>query len=211
MRYDLAVLLENSVAKDVHAEAVTCRGRSALRLVLSERARNGTYGIDYVDAPTFLLAPIAFLNGTIEVNVLARLLPDAPDYARGFIGLAYRITEDVQAFEAVYLRPENGLKVRPPVPRDKRAAQYYAYPDWKFDRLRAAEPDGPYEASADIGPDEWITLRLEAKDYALTAFVNDRIVLEVPRTKAAPKAGGIGLWVDIGTEGFFSDLLVEPK
>ena len=37
------------------------------------------------------------------------------------------------------------------------AVQYFAYPDWKFDRLREEFPDGRYEAGADIGPDEWIT------------------------------------------------------
>jgi hypothetical protein len=57
-------------------------------------------------------------------------------------------------------------------PRDQRAIQYFAYPDWKFDRLREQYPDGDYEAGADIGPDEWITLKLDIDDTRLTATIN---------------------------------------
>ena len=35
-----------------------------------------------------------FSNGTIEVTLLSRLLPTAEAYARGFIGLAFRINKD---------------------------------------------------------------------------------------------------------------------
>jgi hypothetical protein len=62
--------------------------------------------------------------------------------------------------------------VQAPSPRDQRAVQYFAYPDWKFDRLRQEYPDGRYEAGADIGPDEWITLRIDIDGTRLTAAVN---------------------------------------
>jgi hypothetical protein len=38
--------------------------------------------------------------------------------------------------------PLNGRKTNPPSPRDQRAIQYFAYPNWKFDRLREQYPDG---------------------------------------------------------------------
>lgn len=45
-----------------------------------------------VDEPTFAqLKGIEFKNGTIEVRVLSRLLPNAPAFARGFIGVAFRV------------------------------------------------------------------------------------------------------------------------
>ena len=50
------------------------------------------------------LKTIQFKNGTIEVKVLSRLLADAPDHARGFIGIAFRIDESDEQFEAIYLR-----------------------------------------------------------------------------------------------------------
>lgn len=42
---------------------------------------------------------VLFHNGVLEVDMLSRLLPDAPDYARGFIGIAFRILPDNREFE----------------------------------------------------------------------------------------------------------------
>ena len=39
------------------------------------------------------LVDSSFHNGIIEVKMLSRLLKDAPDFARGFIGIAYRINK----------------------------------------------------------------------------------------------------------------------
>lgn len=51
------------------------------------------------------LVDSSFHNGIIEVKMLSRLLKDAPDFARGFIGIAYRINKDDTKFEAFYIRP----------------------------------------------------------------------------------------------------------
>ena len=82
----------------------------------------------------------------------------------------------------------NGQKTNPPSPRDQRAIQYFAYPEWKFDRLREQYPDGDYEAGADIGPDEWITLKLDIDDTSLTANVNgnETLTLRKPRRHPSP-------------------------
>src|SRR5258705_13959685 len=65
--------------------------------------------VDQPDAPTFTkLKGIAFKNGTIEVKVLSRLLPNAPQSARGFIGIAFRINDSASRFESIYIRPTNG-------------------------------------------------------------------------------------------------------
>ncbi len=64
--------------------------------------------IKEVDQPTFVkIKGTNFQNGTIEVSVLSRLLPDAPELARGFIGVAFRINEDNTKFESIYIRPTN--------------------------------------------------------------------------------------------------------
>jgi hypothetical protein len=96
-------------------------------------------------------------------------------------------------------------------PRDQRAVQYFAYPDWKFDRLREEFPDGRYEAGADIGPDEWISVRIDINGTRLIVAVNGTEALTLTETKAAPSAGTIGLFVDIGSESFFSHLRVTPN
>jgi hypothetical protein len=74
-------------------------------------------------------------------------------------------------------------------------------------------PGGPFETSADIGLDEWITMRIEVEGQQATLFINDKKepTLVVKAMKGNLKSGAIGLWVDIGTEGYFKDLKITKK
>lgn len=178
-------------------------GVEAVRVIKSMKVKE-------FDEPTFVLIPdVVFKDGTIEVKVLSRLLPDAPDFARGFIGVAFRINRDNSAFESIYIRPTNGRTDN--VNRRQNATQYFAYPDFKFDRLRKEAP-GKYESPADIGLDEWIQLKIVVKGKMAELFINNAAtpVLTVNDLKYSNTSGAIGLWVDIGTEGYFSDLRVTP-
>lgn len=188
----------------VTARSVVIQGRQALRVVLEP----GLGSAEMIDKPTFVIVPVTLANGVIEVDILSRLVPDAPPIARGFAGIACRINPEASAFEAVYLRPLNGRPMNPPPPRDQRAVQYFAYPDWDFQRLRDCHPDGSYEAGADIRPDTWMHLKLATSHHQVTASVDGRIVLTV-QGKVPATQGAVGLWVDIGTEAFFSNLRVS--
>ncbi|WP_221936599.1 hypothetical protein [Litoribacter populi] len=161
-----------------------------------------------VDEPTFLkLKGVDLENGKVEVKVLSRLLSSAPPFARGFIGLAFRVTEDNSAYESIYLRPTNGRAEDQF--RRNHTIQYYAYPDHKFDRLRA-ESKGEFETYADIGLDEWITMRIEFQGKSAKLFLNEQeaAAFLVNEMLGTSKSGSIGLWVDIGTEGYFKDLVL---
>lgn len=162
------------------------------------------------DEPTFAkLKGARFRNGTIEVRVLSRLLKDAPDLARGFIGIAFRISEDNSKFECIYLRPQNA-RVENQLRRN-RSTQYFSFPDFKFDRLRKEAP-GEYESYADMGLNEWIDVRVEVKGAQAKLFIkgHKQPALVVNDLKHGPEASGaVGLWVDVGTEGYFSDLRIR--
>lgn len=162
-----------------------------------------------VDEPTFArINDIEFHNGTIEVKILSKLLSDAPDYARGFIGVAFRINEHNTCFEGLYIRPTNGRSEDQA--RRNSSTQYFSYPDYKFDRFREESPK-KYESYADIGLDEWIDLKIEVTDECAKLYLNNftHPVLIVNDLKQGSHAkGGIGLWVDIGTKGYFKDLVV---
>jgi len=202
----------DAILRSVTAAPGNAGGRDALRVsLIDEVARNGRMGVDYGDQPTFVIMPADFLTGVLDVDILSRLTPEAPEFARAFAGLAYHVTEGGDHFESVYLRPTNGRKVKPPSPRDQRGIQYFSYPEWPFDRLREAHPDGRYEAGADIGPNEWMHLRLEIEPTRVIASVNGQSTLVVNEPKSAAVAGAIGLFVDIGTEAFFSNLTVSPN
>jgi hypothetical protein len=205
----------------VFAQAVDFR-RATLEPIQVTTSVENLFGRDVVkvvkspavtkdDEATFTrIKGLEFHNGTIEVKVLSKLLANAPEHARGFIGVAFRINEDNSKFEAIYIRPTNG---RAEVQlRRNRSIQYFSFPDFKFDRLRKEAP-GEYESYADMGLNEWITLRIEVSGQKAKLFLNDSrhpalVVNDLKHGTGA--AGGIGLFVDVGTEGFFSDLRVTP-
>ena len=152
-----------------------------------------------------------FENGTIEVKVLSRIQKNTPYRdSWGFIGLAFRINSDNSAFESMYIRPKVGRSTNPVV--RNQAIQYYSYPNYKMDNI-GRSPGGPFEASADIGLNEWITLRIEVEGQQASLYINDKKEpsLTIKQMKGNLKSGAIGLWVDIGTEGYFKDLTITKK
>jgi hypothetical protein len=61
---------------------------------------------------------------------------------------------------------------------------------------------------------KWITIKIEVNDAQAKLFINNtqQPSLIVDDMKhGASSSGAIGLWVDIGTEGFFSDLKIEKR
>ena len=183
-------------------ENVQMDGETVLRVVKSEK-------VDRPDEDTYArLAGSSFHNGTICVEMRSRLLPDAPDYARGFIGIVFRTSENDAEFESYYVRPTNG---RHPDPvRRSHGSQYFSYPGYTFSYFREHDIS-EFEAPCDIGLDEWITLKAVIKEDRADFYVNDMDtpVLVVDHLKhGADASGGVGLYVDIGTEGFFRNLQV---
>jgi hypothetical protein len=187
----------------VSASPEKLEGKAAIRVTKDP-------AVKAFDEPTFArLVGKDFKDGTIEVKVLSRLQKDAPEFARGFIGVAFRINEDNSKFECIYLRPTNARAEQQL--RRNRSVQYFAYPDFKFERLRKEAP-GEYESYVDMGMNEWIDLRIEVKGARAKLFVNGQKepTLVVNDLKLGPDASGaIGLWVDVGTEGHFSDVRVR--
>jgi hypothetical protein len=177
-------------------------GKKVLKLVKDSTVKP-------VDEPTFVkIKGINFKNGVIEVKVLSRLLKNAPAFARGFIGIAFRINDKNTQYESIYIRPTNG-RADDQVRRN-HSIQYYAYPDFKFDKLRQISPE-KYESYADMGLNEWITMRIEVKGVSAKLFLNNSKypVLVVNDLKLGDNTeGGIGLWVEVGTEGYFRDLKI---
>ena len=83
--------------------------------------------VQAVDEPTFAkLVGFNFKNGVIEVAVLSKLLAEAPDFACGFIGVAFRINEDNSKFEGIYIRPTNGRAAEQL--RRNLSTQYFSIP-----------------------------------------------------------------------------------
>lgn len=161
------------------------------------------------DANTFVNVPgIDFHNGTISVEVCGRLLSDAPAHARGFIGLVFRANADTSEFESFYIRPANGRSCTDPI-RRAHGCQYFSFPGYTFSYFREFGIDGFEAPVDDIALGQWTNIRAEIHGKRADFFVNDCRVLTVEDLKHGGAArGSVGLYVDIGTDGFFRNLSI---
>ena len=166
--------------------------------------------VTMADEPTYVkLKGTDLKDGTIEVNVLSRLLSNAPETARGFIGIAFRANGDNTKFECIYIRPTNG-RANDQVRRN-HSIQYFSYPDYKFDRLRKEAPER-YESYADMGLNEWIKMKIVVNGAEAKLFLNNNkepslIVNDLKH--GADLSGAVALYVDNGTEGYFADVKIS--
>ncbi|MBA4056476.1 MAG: hypothetical protein C0490_17300 [Marivirga sp.] len=203
--YSQAIKLEQSrlEASHVSVSIEKLMGKEAVQVIKDSTMKEA-------DEPTFArIKEVDFRNGTIEVSVLSRLLKNAPPSARGFIGVAFRINDTNSQFECIYIRPTNG-RADDQVRRN-HSIQYFSFPDFKFDRLRKDSPE-KYESYADMGLNEWIKLKIEVKGNQAKLFVNDNkqpslIVNDLKHGDNS--SGAVGLYVDNGTEGFFTDIRIR--
>lgn len=208
----LDVVPDGAVARSVTAVPERHDGVDAVRLRLEETIEcHGVAGVDYIDQPTFLVLPVRFATGQIEVSVAAETHADAPDYARGFAGIAFGVDDEAGTFECTYIRPLNGLGLAPPAPRNRRAVQYFAYPDWPFNVLRERWPDGPHESPADIRPGVWQRLSVSVTGDRIVVEVDGVTTVDVSRLHGPTTTGMVALWVDIGTQAWFADLRVSTN
>lgn len=158
------------------------------------------------DRDFMAIVPVEFQDGTIEIEVKGAIDPAAPNFARGFVGIAFRVSDG--KFEKIYLRPANG--VVDDMVRRNHSVQYAAFPDFRFDRLRREAPER-YETAADIAPDRWVKMRIEVRGATARLYLDGRKnpVLIVNDLKyGAEKSGQIGLWIETATIAHFRNMKI---
>lgn len=190
---------EQVQAHGVVASESTYQGRRALRLIEPNAERRGGVA---------LMPGVRFTDGTVEVDVAGRRGPFAVPDDRGFIGLAFRVRPDAETYETFYIRPDNGRALDQV--RRNHSTQYAANPRFDFARLRAESPER-YESYVDLEPGAWTRLRIEVAERTARFYVHDAAqpVLVVNDLKLGTEAGGIGLWIGPGTEGYFDRLRIR--
>lgn len=149
-----------------------------------------------------------FHNGIIELELAGKPGDNAGQGARGFVGVAFRITDDNTHFECFYLRPANGRAYDQL--RRNHSTQYISSPDYPWYRLREETP-GKYESYVDLVPGDWTRLRIEISGEKAKLFVHgsEQPCLIVNDLKLGPDLkGSVGLWVGVGTEAYFANLTV---
>jgi len=196
---------------DVTVEAVNYQGRKSVRVMpavpaASElaTAKNGEGGGIVVVQGT------SFRNGTIEVDLAGKPRTGAGADARGFVGLAFRVSADPSRFECFYVRPTNGRA--DDQQRRNHATQYISMPEYEWSRLRREAP-GQYESYVDLVPGEWTKIKIEVSGMKARLYVNGSLqpVLIVNDLKHGDSQGSVALWIGLGAEAYFADLRISEQ
>jgi hypothetical protein len=184
--------------KNAQAEVTTHHGLQALKLTEKDPGPGEAFAI---------VKDLTFRNGTIDVEVSGAPAKGAPDFARGFIGVVFRMQADGTHFEDIYVRPSNA-RADNQLQRN-HTTQYMSSPDWSWQRLRQETP-GVYESYVDMAPGEWTRLRIVVKGTDASLYVGNAAqpCLLVHDLKLGEKEGSVALWIGPGTEGYFRNLTI---
>ena len=195
------------------AEA-TLQDRMGVRVTISDEARRRFSQMTPEEQARFeqfaVVEGLEFGNGVIEAEIAGAPAPDAPEGARGFVGIAFRLQNDT-TYDAFYLRPTNGRA--DDQERRNHAVQYISHPDWPWFRLRKETPS-KYEAYVDLMPGVWTRIRIDVRGDRARLYVHgqDQPSLIVNDLKTGAQAkGGVALWLDQGTVAHFRNLTVQPS
>jgi len=155
-----------------------------------------------------VLKDVKFQDGEIEVWISGEPRKDAIEQARGFVGIAFRVSDDCSKYEAIYLRPTNGRA--DDQLRRNHSIQYMSYPDYPWHRLRRENP-GKYESYADMEPGKWIKYRLVVKGTKAFLYLNENSQpnLIVNDLKLGSSTGSVAFWIGPGTIAHFSNLKIS--
>jgi hypothetical protein len=198
---------------NVAAEPAVLQGKKGVRLTMSEetlrRARTAPQGIADIEQLA-VIDGLDFTNGVIEAEIAGALASEAAEGARGFVGIAFRLRNDMKTYDAFYLRPTNGRAEDQE--RRNHAVQYISHPDWPWARLRKETPSR-YESYVDLVPGVWTRVKIEVRGDRARLYVHgqEQPTLIVNDVKSgADGKGAIALWIGLGTVAHFRNLTVEP-
>jgi hypothetical protein len=198
---------------NVVAEPATLQGKRGLRVTISEEATRQLKSMTPDQQSRFeqlaVIDGLDFANGVIEAEIAGEPAPGAFEGARGFVGVAFRLQNDMRTYDAFYLRPTNGRA--DDQERRNHAVQYISHPDWTWFRLRKETPS-KYESYVDLMPGVWTTIKIDVQGEHARLYVHGQKqpALIVNDLKSGAHArGGIALWLDLGTVAHFRNLTVE--
>jgi hypothetical protein len=189
------------------ATPVTFQGKKAIKLTSSSSGPETTRQ-DHLA----LLDGLDFASGTIEVDLAGEPGPGAAaGGARGFVGVAFRVQSNRKTYDCFYVRPTNGRV--DDQERRNHTAQYIQHPNFPWFTLRKETPS-KYESYVDIGPAEWIHVKIEVNGDKAKLFVNNHpqptLIVNDVKSGAGAK-GAVALWIEGSTIAHFANLKVTAK
>ncbi len=200
------------VIENAKAEPVTYKGKKGIKVVGTAKPPTGRPAQGErrqpPPRPLVLIEGVEFNNGAIEVEIAGLPRSDAGRQARGFVGVAFRMQEDLKTYDCFYLRPTNG-RAEDQLRRN-HSAQYTSHPEWPWNRLRKETP-GKYETHVDLVSGDWTKVKIVVDGEKARLFVhgNEQPTLVVNDVKSGPDAkGAVALWLEGSTEAYFRNLKI---
>ena len=199
---------------NVTASPAVLQDRKGLRVTVSQdalaRLKSAPPGPPAAFEQLAVVEGLEFSNGVIDAEIAGTPAPGAGEGARGFVGIAFRVQNDLKTYDAFYLRPTNGRA--DDQERRNHAAQYIAHPDWPWFRLRKETPSR-YESYVDLVAGAWTRIKIEVQGERARLYVHghEQPTLLVNDVKSGAQGkGGVALWLDAGTLAHFRNLTVRP-
>src|SRR6266851_1020197 len=196
---------------NVTAVRAVLQGKKGLMAKVSEETLRGIERTQQYAQGLVWIKGLGFSNGVIEAEIAGALAPGAGGEARGFVGIAFRVQQDLETYDAFYLRPTNGRAYDQE--RRNHSAQYISLPEWPWSRLRKETPS-KYEAYVDLVPGAWTKIKVEVRGEQARLYVqdNEQPTLIVKDVKSGVDGhGGVALWLEPGTVAHFRNLTVKPN
>ncbi|OUF39377.1 hypothetical protein AZZ64_002074 [Enterobacter cloacae] len=201
---------EDFILSGVSLERCIYQHYPAFRMTMPREAIQNPEKERLTDRNFMAWLPLDFCDGEIELWIASELVPEAPAYARGFIGVSFRIDEQGQ-FESIYLRPTNSQA--DDQVRRNHSVQYVAFPEYRFDRLRRESPE-QYETYAELELARWMHMRVVVEGQRAVLYLNhsEKSAFIVNGLKlGSNQRGGVGVWLESGTIAYFRELKVSKK
>ncbi len=202
--------LEGTENHEVITTPVRYKGFEALHVTVSPEHKSIEQG--GCDNCTFTsLDGIDFSNGSIEIEVAGKPVENAPNWARGFVGILFRADVAAGKYEGVYLRPRNAT-AKTQIQRN-HTLQYFSIPGHPWHALRKETP-GHYESYAPLETGAWTKMRVDVDGTTMRLFLNGSSTpaLTVNDLKlGADQRGTIALFTEPATDAYFRNLVVTPR
>ena len=183
---------------NVETQAGTYKGQAAIY----GKKKNPEKGSSLI-----LINDIELSSGIIEFDLAGSRAEDSNPQSRGFLGLAFRVSDDNTAYDCFYLRAANG-RADNQLQRN-HTVQYMALPGYEWPKLRKETP-GKYEAYVDMIPKEWTHIKVIIEDDSAEIYVHGSTqpTMIVNKLLGTKKSGKLALWVGPGTDAYFANLKI---
>ncbi len=104
----LAQSKTDSILLSKRKDLVSIRVQASQELYVNKRSLRVADGGGDSEVKFVKITSLDFQNGVIEMEISGKPSDPSSEQARGFVGIAFRISQDDSAFECIYLRPTNG-------------------------------------------------------------------------------------------------------